>query len=80
LIETHIKPGVLEAHSRLIDDFADVTEQVEKQVERLIELKVKRDANPGTFFPFLLLLDSVHPSTNYFVVSPRHETWNMPND
>jgi elongator complex protein 1 len=47
LIETHIKPGTLEVQSRLLDDFAEVTDQVEKQVERLAELKEKRDSNPS---------------------------------
>lgn len=47
LIETHIKPSTLEVQARLVDDFAELTEQVEKQVERLAELKEKRDANPS---------------------------------
>ncbi|ORY54599.1 IKI3 family-domain-containing protein [Leucosporidium creatinivorum] len=50
LIETHIKPGTLEVESRLVDDFNELTEQVEKQVERLAELKEKRDANPYQYF------------------------------
>lgn len=39
---------MLELQSRLLDDFTELNEQVEKQVERLAELKEKRDANPGT--------------------------------
>lgn len=51
LIETHVKPGTLELQSRLLDDCAELTEQVEKQSERLIELRAKRDANPGMSLP-----------------------------
>lgn len=52
MIETHVKPGTLELQSRLLDDCAELTEQVEKQSERLVELKAKRDANPGTSLAF----------------------------
>lgn len=47
LIETHIKPGTLEAQSRMLEDFNDVSDQVQKQAERLIELRYKRDMNWG---------------------------------
>ncbi|GAA5956343.1 hypothetical protein JCM21900_006151 [Sporobolomyces salmonicolor] len=50
LKETHIKPSTLEHQQRLLDDFADLTEQIERQVERLDELKVKRDENPYQYF------------------------------
>ena len=47
LIETHIKPGTLEVQSRMLEDFTDVSDQVQKQSERLIELRYKRDMNWG---------------------------------
>ncbi|SCV71454.1 BQ2448_3042 [Microbotryum intermedium] len=50
LIETHVKASTLEAQSKLIDDFGELKEQIEKQVERLDELKKRRDANPNQFF------------------------------
>ncbi|KAM0754229.1 IkappaB kinase complex, IKAP component [Meredithblackwellia eburnea MCA 4105] len=50
LIETHIKPGAFDVQSRIVDDIDELTEQVEKQVERLAELKVRRDANPDQYF------------------------------
>lgn len=56
LIETHIKPGTLEVQTRLSDEFAELTEQVEKQVERLAELKEKRDANPSATGRLALVL------------------------
>ncbi|GAA5870104.1 hypothetical protein JCM1840_003583 [Sporobolomyces johnsonii] len=50
LKETHIKPSTLELQQRLLDDFSDLTEQIDRQVERLDELKVKRDQNPYQYF------------------------------
>ncbi|KDE09564.1 hypothetical protein MVLG_00459 [Microbotryum lychnidis-dioicae p1A1 Lamole] len=50
LVETHVKASTLEAQSTLIDDFGELKEQIEKQVERLDELKKRRDANPNQFF------------------------------
>lgn len=50
LIETHVRPGTLEMQSRMLEDIAEVMEQVEKQVERLGELREKRDSNPSTSF------------------------------
>ena len=46
-MDTHIKPGTLEAQARILEEIAEANEQVEKQTERLDELKLKRDANPG---------------------------------
>lgn len=48
LIETHIKPATLELAQRLQDDFSELEEQIGKQLERFEELRLKRDANPGT--------------------------------
>lgn len=33
--------------SRMLEDVSEVTEQVEKQIERLVDLREKRDSNPG---------------------------------
>ncbi|KAK4047856.1 putative elongator complex protein 1 [Microbotryomycetes sp. JL221] len=50
LVETLIKPALLEAKARLTDEFTDVQEQLEKQVSRLDELRVKREQEPARFF------------------------------
>ena len=56
MIETHVKPGTLELQARLLDDCVELTEQVEKQSERLVDLKAKRDANPGMSLAFYAVL------------------------
>ncbi|KAK4705712.1 elongator complex protein 1, partial [Phenoliferia sp. Uapishka_3] len=50
LIDTQIKPGALEAQVKIMEDIEELTEQVEKQVERLAELKERRDANPNLYY------------------------------
>ena len=47
LVETHIKPAALELSQRLMDECDELEEQVEKQVERLADLELKKEANPG---------------------------------
>ena len=51
LVETHVKPALLEVGQRLEDECDEVEEQVGKQVERLKELEVKKEANPGKSRP-----------------------------
>ncbi|KAL8292997.1 hypothetical protein RQP46_000691 [Phenoliferia psychrophenolica] len=50
LIDIHIKPGALEAQAKLVEDIEELMDQVQKQVERLAELKERRDANPSQYF------------------------------
>lgn len=46
LVESRIKPSTLEMQQRLFDDFSDATEQLEKQADRLDELKQRQISNP----------------------------------
>ncbi|GAA6056745.1 hypothetical protein JCM3770_005875 [Rhodotorula araucariae] len=50
LIDSRIKPSTLELQQRLVDDFTEIEEQVEKQVARLGELKQKYEENPYYYF------------------------------
>ncbi|GAA5975319.1 hypothetical protein JCM5350_006430 [Sporobolomyces pararoseus] len=50
LIESRIKSSTLDMQQRLLDDFSDVTEQLEKQADRLDDLRQRRDANPYQYF------------------------------
>ncbi|GAA5885604.1 hypothetical protein JCM16303_001478 [Sporobolomyces ruberrimus] len=50
LIESRIKSSTLDMQQRLLDDFSDVTEQLEKQADRLDELRQRRDNNPYQYF------------------------------
>lgn len=56
--------------SRLGDDFSELREQVEKQVERLAELKEKRDANPSE----LSCVSNRLPHTDFFAYLPQTST------
>ncbi len=47
LVETHVKPALLETCQRLTDECDECEEQVEKQVDRLKELELKKEANPS---------------------------------
>lgn len=46
LVDSRIKTSTLELQERLCDDCSDLTEQVQKQLERLAELRTKRDQDP----------------------------------
>ncbi|GAA5889329.1 hypothetical protein JCM6882_000709 [Rhodosporidiobolus microsporus] len=50
LLESHIEPSTLDMQQRLVDDMSDLTEQLEKQVKRLADLKVKCEQNPYQYF------------------------------
>ncbi|GAA6031547.1 hypothetical protein JCM8097_006514 [Rhodosporidiobolus ruineniae] len=50
LLDSHIKPSTLEMQQRLEDDMSDLTEQLEKQVSRLAELRVKCEQNPYNYY------------------------------
>ncbi|GAA6062845.1 hypothetical protein JCM10212_001851 [Sporobolomyces blumeae] len=50
LVDAHVKPSTLEMQQRLLDDFSDVTEQLEKQADRLGELRQRRDQNPYQYY------------------------------
>ncbi|GAA5832721.1 hypothetical protein JCM11251_005735 [Rhodosporidiobolus azoricus] len=50
LLESHIEPSTLDMQQRLIDDMSDLTEQLEKQVKRLADLKVKCEQNPYQYY------------------------------
>ena len=50
LVETHVAPATLEAHSSLIDEADEIEEQLSKQVARLFELDAKRTHDPAAFY------------------------------
>ncbi|GAA6006180.1 hypothetical protein JCM11491_002062 [Sporobolomyces phaffii] len=50
LIESRIKSGTIDMQQRLLDDFSDVTEQLEKQADRLDELHKRKENNPYQYF------------------------------
>lgn len=51
LFEDVILPGALETRSQLADDLAEMRDQLDKQMARLQELRVKKAEEPGTLFP-----------------------------
>ena len=48
LLEEIINPAVLEARSQIAEDLTEMREQLQKQVRRLRELRVKKAEEPGT--------------------------------
>lgn len=46
LIDSRIKDSTLELQNRLLEDCEELREQIEKQVDRLRELKDKQEQNP----------------------------------
>ncbi|PWN48336.1 IkappaB kinase complex, IKAP component [Violaceomyces palustris] len=50
LIETHVKPSALEIKQNLMEELEEMTEQLEKQVGRLNELRTKKQENPAGFY------------------------------
>lgn len=46
LVDSRIKTSTLELQERLCEDCSDLTEQVQKQLDRLAALRTKRDQNP----------------------------------
>jgi elongator complex protein 1 len=48
LLEEIINPAVLEARSQIAEDLTEMREQLQKQVGRLRELRVKKVEEPGT--------------------------------
>ena len=50
LLEEIINPAVLEARSQIAEDLTEMREQLQKQLGRLRELRIKKTEEPGTFF------------------------------
>lgn len=48
LLEEIIDPAVLEARSQIAEDLTEMREQLQKQVARLRELRIKKAEEPGT--------------------------------
>lgn len=48
LLEEIINPAVLEARNQIAEDVAEMREQLQKQVTRLRELRIKKTEEPGT--------------------------------
>ena len=49
LLEEIIDPAVLEARNQIAEDLTEMREQLQKQVLRLRELRIKKVEEPGTF-------------------------------
>lgn len=50
LIETHVKPAALATHESFMDDLKEMTDQLQKQLARLAELREKKSAAPAAFY------------------------------
>ncbi|PWN29335.1 IKI3-domain-containing protein [Jaminaea rosea] len=50
LVETHVKPAALHSQSVIMDDIAEMSEQMSKQVARLAELRQRSEEQPGVFY------------------------------
>ncbi|WFD19831.1 Putative elongator complex protein 1 [Malassezia caprae] len=50
LLETHVAPAALEAHTALLEEADDMASQLERQVQRLSELDAKRAEDPSAFY------------------------------
>ena len=53
LVETILHPGALNIREQIGEDVHEMIEQLEKQTERLKELKEKKEADPSTYQAFL---------------------------
>ena len=51
LVESRVKSSTLELQQRLLDDFVEMQEQLDKQISRLSDLKSKYEENPCASFP-----------------------------
>jgi hypothetical protein len=60
LLEEIISPAVLEARNQITEDLTEMREQLQKQVARLRELRIKKVEEPGLLiFLYFLALASV---------------------
>ncbi|GAA5945114.1 hypothetical protein JCM3775_000913 [Rhodotorula graminis] len=50
LVDSRVKSSTLELQQRLLDDFSEMDEQLDKQISRLGELKAKYEENPYYYF------------------------------
>lgn len=50
LIETHVKPAALATQESLLDDVNEMTDQLQKQLARLAELREKKSSAPAAFY------------------------------
>jgi len=48
LLEEIINPAVLEARNQITEDLTEMREQLQKQLARLRELRIKKVEEPGT--------------------------------
>jgi len=48
LLEEIVNPAVLEARNQITEDLTEMREQLQKQVARLRELRIKKVEEPGT--------------------------------
>lgn len=55
LLEEIVNPAVLEARNQITEDLTEMREQLQKQVARLRELRIKKVEEPGTPFISLFL-------------------------
>ena len=55
LLEDIIEPAVLEARNQITEDLSEMREQLQKQVARLRELRIKKVEEPGLLIIFYFL-------------------------
>ena len=51
MVEAPIKTALIEAQTRLSEEFDELQDQLQKQADRLDELRQKRDQDPGASGP-----------------------------
>lgn len=57
LLEEIINPSVVEARNQITEDLTEMREQLQKQVARLRELRIKKVEEPGSFTILVVALD-----------------------
>ncbi|CAO1630884.1 unnamed protein product [Sympodiomycopsis kandeliae] len=50
LLETHVKPAALSTQESLVEDIKEMTDQLEKQLSRMKELREKKESEPSAFY------------------------------
>lgn len=66
LIETHLKNALLESGGNLKDDVQEMRDQLIKQLDRIKELKIKKEENPSEFPKLIGALADVTSRDSYF--------------
>jgi hypothetical protein len=66
ILEEIIDPAVLEARNQIAEDLTEMREQLQKQIARLRELRIKKVEEPGTLIALYLVVLASARNTHAF--------------